>query len=532
MTDSIALLPLIGPLALASVAALARLQPGRDPRRVLAAARVAGVLALLAAAATAALVAAWGPLASPLVAGVFSLRLDALSAMMTALVAFLGAVVLEYSRNYLDGDPRHGTFVGRLALTVAAVMLLVLSGNLVQLAVMWLLTSLALHRLLLFYPERVGAVVAGRKKAIVARLGDLALAGSAVLLAKAFGTTDLGLLAARASEAAAAGAVPAGVPLAAALLVATAALKSAQFPTHGWLAEVMETPTPVSALLHAGILNGGTFLIVRLAPVVLLAPGAMHAMVVIGALTACFASLVMITQTSVKGALAYSSAAHMGFMMLVCGLGAFPVAMLHLVAHSCYKAHAFLSAGGAVEVQRTSQVPGVQPAPGGFALMAALGAGLVTVAVVGSLTGGLPVDRPVTLGLAMILTLALTHLLAQGATGGDRSARGLLARVALAAGATALSFFLLEAASAHLLGPAVPVQPLHDAATVGLMAAAIAAFALVILLQLLLPRIGTSPWLATAYVHVRNGFYANAVFDRLVGALRLRPRPTLTAETR
>jgi len=520
--DVLALVPLAAPVSLACVAALARREPGTRPRRVLRAARVATVLSLASAVLAVVLVATFGPLQSP-VLGVgalgLSLRLDALSTAMLALVAFLGAVVLEYSRGYLDGDGAQGRFVGLLALTVAAVMLLVLSANLLQLAVMWPLTSLALHRLLLFHPERPGAVLAARKKFVVARIGDVALLVAVVLLIQAFGTADLGLLLERARAALDANAIPPGVPIAAGLLVATAALKSAQFPTHGWLAEVMETPTPVSALLHAGILNGGPFLIVRFAPVVLSSPGALHAMVVIGGFTALFASVVMITQPTVKGTFAYSSAAHMGFMLLLCGLGSYTIAIAHLIAHSCYKAHAFLSSGSAVEVLRASRVPGPKPAPRGLAIGAALGVAMATVLAVGTLAGVAVLDGPVLLGVAAMLAVGLAHLLAQALTKGSG---GYVATcVAAAVAATALAFFVLEIAAVHVLDGVVPTVALRDPVTLALMILVIVAFGATAVLQLLLPTLGTSPRLAAAWVHVRNGFYANALFDRFVGAPRV-----------
>ena len=119
----------------------------------------------------------------------------------------------------------------------------------------------------------------------------------------------------------------------------TAALKSAQFPSQAWLLEVMETPTPVSALLHAGILNAGIFLVSRFSDIMVMSPIASYMLIIIGTVTALFASSVMLTQANIKTSLGYSSAGHMGFMMIQCGLGAFPLAILHLVAHSFYKAH-------------------------------------------------------------------------------------------------------------------------------------------------------------------------------------------------
>src|SRR5690606_5255778 len=132
------------------------------------------------------------------------------------------------------------------------------------------------------------------------------------------------------------------------LIICGALLKSAQFPFHTWLPDTMGTPTPVSTLMHAGIINAGGYLVIRLSPLLVENTTAMLFLATIGAVTLASASLVMLTQTSVKRMLAYSTIAQMGFMLLQCGLGAYALAVLHLIAHSLYKAHAFLSSGSTV----------------------------------------------------------------------------------------------------------------------------------------------------------------------------------------
>ncbi len=123
-------------------------------------AEIAALAALGVAIASLALLIGHGAQTSPLLgAGLFgfSVRLDAVSASMLALVAFIGWIVLRYSARYLDGEARQGEFIGWMAATLATVLLFVISGNLVQLAATWVLTSLFLHKLLLFYPERAAA---------------------------------------------------------------------------------------------------------------------------------------------------------------------------------------------------------------------------------------------------------------------------------------------------------------------------------------------------------------------------------------
>jgi NAD(P)H-quinone oxidoreductase subunit 5 len=123
-----------------------------------------------------------------------SIRLDAVSVVMVLLVTFIGWVVVRYTATHLDGEARQGAFTGWLCMTLASVLVLVLSGNLVQLVLAWVATSLFLHRLLLFYPDRVAAQRAAAKKFVTARLGDAALIAASVLLVLAYGTADIAQL--------------------------------------------------------------------------------------------------------------------------------------------------------------------------------------------------------------------------------------------------------------------------------------------------------------------------------------------------
>jgi len=518
---NLALIAYLAPLVLLLVAIRAWLQPGRQPHRVLWASRAATwtvlALALLAAAA----VFVSGPLVSPVLGrGDFGLaiRLDALSVVMFWLVAFVGVLVVQFSRNYLDGDARQGAFLGNLCLTIGAVILLVLAGNLFQLVVAWIGTSLALHQLLVFYADRPGAVIAARKKFIVARGGDLCLTVAAILFARAFGTGDLGALREAAGAALEAGVVPSGVGWAAVLVALAAVLKSAMFPAHGWLLEVMETPTPVSALLHAGLINAGTFLVVRLGEPMFLSAPALHILILVGGFTALFASIAMITQSSVKVSLAYSSAAHMGFMLMLCGFGAHSVAILHLVAHSFYKAHAFLSAGSVVEYVLAVGSRGIEATPQPARLLFSLAGALVIFVGIGALLGVDVIKRPGETALGAIFVMAITHLLVKGWDAAPHLY--VISRTALAAVAVTLAFFTLELTAAWILADAVVAFPQPNAITLAVMVLMVAAFGLVILLQTLLPTLSHLPAWRAAYVHLKNGLYANALFDRLIGALR------------
>lgn len=532
MTSLIATLALLGP-ALLFVAALVGLNaPLANPKRMLIVGRLATLSALALALCAVVLTVVAGSTTSPLLGmnGVgLSVRLDAVSCSMFVLVAFVGVIVVQYSRNYLDGDARQASFVGGLCLTLAAVMGLVLAGNLVQLVAAWIATSLTLHRLLIFYRERAAARLAARKKFITARLGDVCLIGASILLVSAFGSTDIATLLERAS-ALVPGTVPTAVSGAALLLGIAALLKSAQFPSHGWLPEVMETPTPVSALLHAGIINAGGFLVIRFADVMLLSAPSLHLIAIIGGFTALFGGVVMLTQTSIKASLAWSTVAQMGYMMLQCGLGAFSIALLHLVAHSLYKAHAFLSSGSAVELAKMPAGANAPQRPRLLPVLASLLLALGMYALLGALFGEFFHAVPAVLTLGAILVMGVSLLLApsmQGLRNGRLVGRTLLA----AAGAT-LAYFTLQAGATWVTASSLPPIPAPTLVGLGIMVLAVISFALVTVLQSLAPRWTHRPAWRAARVHLANGFYVNAWFNRLVGASRssavAAPLPTRT----
>jgi hypothetical protein len=161
------LVPLLAPLVLMLAAFVAFRSPGFRPRRALRVAEGAALVSVAVAVGSAAILVQGGAAAGPglgLGAWAVAPRLDAVSAVMLLLVASIGWVVLRYSATYLDGEARQGAFTGWMALTLAAVMLLVTAGTLLQLVGAWIATSLALHKLLLFFPERVVAQRAARKK--------------------------------------------------------------------------------------------------------------------------------------------------------------------------------------------------------------------------------------------------------------------------------------------------------------------------------------------------------------------------------
>ena len=444
----------------------------------------------------------------------FTIRIDALSAIMYSMISIIGMVVVKFSLNYLDGDKRQSVFLGRLALALASVQLLVLSGNIFQLLVSWVITSLALHQLLVFYRNRAGAIVAARKKFIVARLGDIFLTLGVVYTYQLFHTGDLALIFDKITLNQYAG----SIEIIGIFIALAAILKSAQFPTQGWLVRVVETPTPVSALLHAGLLNAGPFLLMRMSHLITATNVTPSVLIIVGGLTAIFGSLVYLTQTSVKVALGYSSIAHMGFSILSCGLGVYSAAMLHLVAHSFYKAHAFLSSGSAIEIIRAKRITLPRRKGSVLGIVISLSLAVMSFAFVASLFGysfqhefGLTVIG----GVILMATAYLIQQLIDNKTKLSNMVIGTLLSIFVIT-----SFFMFEKGIHAILEGSLPIVGKPTPAVLAATYIIGTLLTLVIVLQMLSPTLKESIFFYKLGIHIRNGLYANAVFDRLIGSLK------------
>lgn len=525
LPDSPSTLPLwqaalvLGP-ALASAAGALLARPGsgagaawRTARRATAAATGLAALSLLAV------------LAGHTGAGL-GLRADAVGAVVMLLVAFVGWVIVRYSQPYLNGEREERHYVRWLMATLATVGVVVATNHVLVLALAWTATSLALHRLLTFFGDRPAAVVAAHKKFIVGRIADVAMLSAAGLLYIAFGTLHIDQIAALAVAAP----LPVSAQAAVLLMACAALLKCAQLPFHGWLIQVMEAPTPVSALLHAGVVNLGGFVLMRFAPLVGEVPAAQGLLVVAGTLTAVLAALVMTTRISIKVMLAWSTTAQMGFMLMQCGLGLWEMALLHLVAHSLYKAHAFLGAGGVVRRTTLVQLTPRAAAPGPMALAvgASIGLGMVWAAsaVFGLLLPAQTSLSPAVAVLAGIVALALVPLVHA------QSLRlGGLWRLALAAGAfgVALAYFGLHALASAWLMPVASAMPDASTAPTALWLGVALAFAALFMLQSAITVAPQSAWTRRLYPWFYGGLFLDEKFNRIAFSLWRPPGPATAA---
>jgi len=511
---------MIAPLALLPAILLALLRPGKRPGSLPALAELAAFAAFgltLVGLAQTALGASGGValLAAPFTLG---LRADLVASSLAALVGFIGWIVMRYSRTYLDGEAREGAFHGLMLTALAAVLVFVQAGTLPTLLIATIAVGLALRKLLLFYPDRPEAQRAATKFAYVWHGGDVLLVLAAGLLFSRFGTLDLAVLPA---AAAATGLGLVGT-LGVAALVAAAALKTAAFPLHGWLTEVMEAPTPVSALLHAGIINSGGVLLITAAGLVQQSTGAMAALVMIGGFTALFGAAVMLTQSAIKTALAWSTVSQMGFMLLQCGLGLWTLALLHIIAHSLYKAHAFLSSGGAVTEVSNIRRPGPVAVPSVPAVLKSFALALaIFAAIAACFTAAFGPKTPQALALGAILIFGVAYLVAQGLA--DRAPVALTKRTAAAALAAAVGYFSFQTAAQAIWGPVLPAAPMPTDLEWALLVVAVASFGLVAFAQALFPLWAHHPATAGLRVHLANGLYLNALLDRAIGGFRTTP---------
>jgi len=266
--------------------------------------------------------------------------------VMALVVTGVGSAIHVYSVGYMKGDRGYGRFFAYLNLFLFFMLLLVLGRSLLVLFVGWEGVGLASYLLIGFWYDDLANARAGKKAFVTNRVGDAGFLLGMFLLYTTFGTLDMDRIDAAFG---AASAPPLSASLVGLLLFIGATGKSAQIPLHVWLPDAMAGPTPVSALIHAAtMVTGGVYLVARMAGVYAHAPEASAVIAVVGVTTAFFAATVALVQTDIKKVLAYSTISQLGFMFLALGVGAYAVAIFHVVTHAFFKACLFLGAGSVI----------------------------------------------------------------------------------------------------------------------------------------------------------------------------------------
>lgn len=275
------------------------------------------------------------------------IHIDTLSTIMLCLIGFVSVIVASFSLRYLSGDRRQPVVFFQIAGLTACASIMVVANNIVLFLASWMVCNTALTSLM----RHKQSWSAAKQSAYLARrnfrIGALFLTAACALLFVSTGATSIQSI------------LHSDMPesyrfMASLLLVLTAMTQSALWPFHTWLLSSLNSPTPVSALMHAGIVNGGGFLLVRFSPLLWEQPLIMQLLFISGIATALVGTLWKLLQSDVKRMLACSTMGQMGFMVAQCGLGLFPAAVAHLFWHGLFKAYLFLSSGSAAQEKRVT----------------------------------------------------------------------------------------------------------------------------------------------------------------------------------
>jgi NADH-quinone oxidoreductase subunit L len=287
----------------------------------------------------------------------FSLRLDALSAVMILVVTGIGTLIHLYSTAYMheESDWDYARFFSYLNLFCFFMLVLVLGSNVLVMFVGWEGVGLCSYLLIGFYYAKRSASDAAKKAFVVNRIGDFAFILGTLLLVVTFNSLDFTTIALAVKQ------MPVEttfgtLSLITLLMFIGATGKSAQIPLYTWLPDAMEGPTPVSALIHAAtMVTAGVYMIGRNALLFEHAPITMTIVAVIGAATALFAGTIGLVQNDIKRVLAYSTVSQLGYMFLAMGVGAFGAGIFHLFTHAFFKACLFLGSGAVIHALHGEQ---------------------------------------------------------------------------------------------------------------------------------------------------------------------------------
>ena len=299
----------------------------------------------------------------------WSIKIDALSAVMLVVVTLISSLVHIYSIGYMSQDPHKPRFMAYLSLFTFAMLTLVTSDNFLQLFFGWEGVGLCSYFLIGFWYKKDSANAAAIKAFIVNRVGDFGFALGIFLIFYLFGTVNYNEVFQQIpqnlnNKLSFLGLHINSIDLICILLFIGAMGKSAQIFLHTWLPDAMEGPTPVSALIHAAtMVTAGVFLVVRCSPIFEYSQLTLNIITFVGMSTAFFAATVALVQNDIKKIIAYSTCSQLGYMFFAAGVGAYNVAMFHLFIHAFFKALLFLGSGSVIhsfkDEQNINQMGGI-----------------------------------------------------------------------------------------------------------------------------------------------------------------------------
>lgn len=280
----------------------------------------------------------------------WSYQLDPLSAIFMLVVTGVGLCIFVFATGYMHGDKGFYRFFAYLGLFMFSMLVLVMGSNFVMMFVGWEGVGLCSYLLIGYYFDRKEAGDASRKAFITNRIGDFGFSLAIFAIIATFGSAQYTDVVAEAAkypiELLGSWGLMSWIALG---LFIGAIGKSAQIPLHVWLPDAMAGPTPVSALIHAAtMVTAGLYMLTRTNVIFQHSQTMMLVVAIVGAATALFAATIGITQNDIKKVLAYSTVSQLGFMFLACGVGAFAIAIFHVMTHAFFKALMFLGAGSVI----------------------------------------------------------------------------------------------------------------------------------------------------------------------------------------
>lgn len=281
-----------------------------------------------------------------------SLLIDQRSLYMALAVAVVAFCVQVYSISYLKGDERYGPYAAQISIFTAAMLAVVFSGDLIMLLIGWEVMGACSYLLIAHDRKLPEAPAAAVKAFLVTRVGDVGFLLGIVWLGVKVGSFQI-------SEVLAAvpGLDGTTVTVAALLLLAGVAGKSAQFPLHTWLPDAMAGPTPISALIHAAtMVAAGVYVVARLFPLFAESTVALTVLGIMAAITLLLGALAATGADDIKRVLAWSTVSQLGYMMAALAVGAVDAAMFHLLTHAAFKALLFLCAGAVIHAVGTNLI--------------------------------------------------------------------------------------------------------------------------------------------------------------------------------
>ena len=272
-----------------------------------------------------------------------------ISWLMATLILFVSGIVHHFSLSYMSGDRNYRRYFLYLSLITISTLLMVAADNIVILISFWALSNLILVLMMMHKLQWEAAKNSGILAIKTFVLGLAFLSAGTGLLAYESGTISLNLIVENSDS------LSTPIRMISLFLIILAAFtQSGGWPFHGWLISSLNSPTPVSAFMHAGLVNGGGVLIARFAPVFLHESLLLDLLFILAVITLVLGGIWKLLQTDIKRMLACSTMTQMGFMMMQCGLGLFPAALAHLCWHGLFKAFLFLRSGSTIADDRRS----------------------------------------------------------------------------------------------------------------------------------------------------------------------------------